>query len=109
MPLKVKFRGLSKCYTLKSPFYHLGFVSDKIGHRPVLIFSLILTGLASTSFIFLPVYKEYQKVPHAILYKNTAFGEESEIAYTLVSAAWSTCDRELNLGKWSHLKYLGES
>ena len=44
----------------------------------MLIFNLLLTGLASTSFIFIPVYKEYQGVPHAILYKNTP-AEESEV------------------------------
>ena len=60
-----------------------------------MIFNMLLTGLASTSFIFIPVYKEYQKIPHAILYKNSAVGEESAIAYTLVSAVWSTCDEEL--------------
>ena len=64
----------------------------------MLIFNLLLTGLASTSFIFIPVYKEYQGVPHAILYKNTP-AEESEVAYTLVSVAWTLCDEELSEGE----------
>ena len=76
----------------------LGFIADKVGHRPVLIFNLLLTGLASTSFIFIPVYKEYQEVPHAILYKNT-LAEESEVTYTLVSMAWTLCDEELSEGE----------
>ena len=64
----------------------------------MLIFNLLLTGLASTSFIFIPVYKEYQEVPHAILYKNTP-AEESEVAYTLVSVAWTLCDEQLSEGE----------
>ena len=88
----------------KSPSHHLGFIGDKIGYRPVLIFNILLTGLASTSFIFMPAYKEYQKIPHAILYKNSAVGEDSAIAYTLVSVVWSTCDEELTECKWHNEK-----
>ena len=65
----------------------------------MLIFNLLLTGLASTSFIFIPVYKEYQEVPHAVLYRNTP-AEESDVAsYTLVSLAWTLCDEELSEGE----------
>ena len=64
----------------------------------MLIFNLLLTGLASTSFIFIPVYKEYQEVPHAVLYKDTP-AEESATAYTLVSLAWTLCDDELTEGE----------
>ena len=79
----------------QSSFQHSGFVGDKIGYRPVLIFNLLLVGAAATSFTFISVYKEYTKVPHAILYKASKVTEEPAVPYALLSIVWSLCDEEV--------------
>ena len=86
----------------QSSFQHSGFIGDKIGYRPVLIFNMLLTGLAATSFTFMPIYKEYMKVPHAILYKSSKVGEElTAVPYTLFSVVWSVCNEEVTESKCS--------
>ena len=50
----------------------------------------------------MPIYKEYTKVPHAILYKSSKVGEEpTALPYNLFSVVWSECNEEVTESKWS--------
>ena len=77
-----------------------GFIGDIIGYRVVLVFNVIMTALCATSFIYLPVYKELEQIPHALLYMNASAAESADQSYHLMSVKWSICQDTFSAGNW---------
>ena len=77
----------------------LGFIGDLIGYRAVLIFNVIMAGVCGTVFNFLPVYKETEQVPHALLYMNLSAAESAEVSYSLMTIQWPICKDSFTIGK----------
>ncbi len=73
-----------------------GFLGDKIGYKPVIIMGMILMGASSTSFHFMPRYREFVKTPQAVLVRSEGGDEQ----YSLSSVSWPLCDGGIaNMGK----------
>ena len=85
-------RSVNKISNNISHHMFQGFIGDKIGFRVVLIIYLVLNSVLETALTLLPVYKEFQQVPYALLYKNISAGAESgAIKYSLLSVQWALC------------------
>ena len=76
-----------------------GFIGDLIGYRVVLIVNVIVVGVCATVFNFLPVYKETEQVPHALLYMNMSAAESAEMSYSLMTIQWPICDDSFTISK----------
>ena len=77
-----------------------GFIGDRIGYKPVVVLSMVLCAISSTSFTFIPVYREYHKIPYVTLVRSEGAAEEA--TYTIQKAAWPLCDPDVttvNLSK----------
>ncbi len=68
-----------------------GFVGDKVGYKPVIITSILALGATSTSFHYMPRYKETSKMPYAVLVTSEGYAMEP---YSISSVAWPLCDVE---------------
>jgi MFS family permease len=68
--------------------YCLGFLGDKIGFKPILLISLIGTGISGTLMDFTPRYKEYLRYPSAVLSKIN--NNDDGGSFTLTSIEWPT-------------------
>ena len=64
-----------------------------------MIFNVVLTGVCGTVFNFLPVYKEIDKVPHALLYMNLSAAESAEISFSLMDIQWPISEDSFSIGK----------
>ena len=87
-------------YAYCNQFSLKGFIGDIIGYRVVLVFNVIMTALCATSFIYLPVYKELEQIPHALLYMNASAAESADQSYHLMSVKWSICQDTFSAGNW---------
>ena len=77
----------------------LGFIGDLIGYRAVLIFNVLVTGVCATIFNFLPIYKETEQIPHALLYMNQSAAGSAEMSYSLMAIQWPICEDSVTIGK----------
>ena len=74
-------------------------MGDKVGYRAILILNTIVCAMSATGLTLIPVYKEYDQIPHAVLFKNTSVAEASDIPYSIVSVQWSICQDSFDSGK----------
>ena len=76
-----------------------GFIGDKVGYRVILILHTLVCALSATGLTLIPVYKEYEQIPHAVLFKNSSASGSSDVPYNIVSVQWSTCQDTFDTGK----------
>ena len=57
-----------------------------------MIFNVVVAGVCGTVFNFLPVYKETEQVPHALLYMNLSATGSAEVSYSLMDIQWPICE-----------------
>ena len=77
----------------------LGFIGDLIGYRAVLIFNVVMAGVCGTVFNFLPIYKETDQVPHALMYLNLSTAESAEMSYARLTIQWPICEDSFTISK----------
>ena len=76
----------------------------------MLIIYLVLNSVLETSLTLLPVYKEFEQVPYALLYKNiSAAAESGAMKYSLLSVQWALCADSFTPGCYYWLIKLSES
>ena len=76
-----------------------GFIGDKVGYRVILILNTLVCALCATGLTLIPEYKEYEQIPHAVLFKNSSAAESSDVPYSIVSVQWSICQVTIESGK----------
>ena len=65
----------------------------------ILILNTLVCAMAATGLTLIPVYKEYNQIPHAVIFKNTSVAEDtSENPYSIVSVQWSVCQDSFDTG-----------
>ena len=64
-----------------------------------MIFNVVVAGVCGTVFNFLPVYKETEKVPHALLYMNMSAADSATMSYSLMTIHWPICDNSFTKSK----------
>ena len=78
----------------------IGFIGDKVGYRVILILNTLVCAMAATGLTLIPVYKEYDQIPHAVIFKNTSAAETTSENpyYSIVSVQWSVCQDSFDTG-----------
>ena len=71
-----------------------------MGYRVILILNTLVCAMAATGLTLIPVYKEYDQIPHAVIFKNTSAAETTseDPYYSIVSVQWSVCQDSFDTG-----------
>ena len=71
-------------------------MGDKVGYRVILILNTLVCAMAATALTLIPAYREYDQIPHAVLFKNTS--ATASPPYSIVSVQWSVCRDSFDTG-----------